>query len=64
MGERPAAIAEHIRQERAQLGEDISELRGRVKDSVNWRKRAQQKPLAAIGVAFLGGFLLFALLRR
>jgi hypothetical protein len=37
MGEKTDEIEQHIREQRRELGQNISELQQKVKDTVNWR---------------------------
>jgi hypothetical protein len=64
MGERPDAIAEHIRKERQELSDDIRELEIDVRNAADWRTQVKKRPFAAMLIGVLGGMLLFAILRR
>jgi hypothetical protein len=64
MGERADALELHIRQERQELEENIQELEGVVKGAVDWRVQTRQRPLAMMLLAFAGGVVLAAILRR
>ena len=58
MGEKPDQIERHIYDERNQLGEDIHELRQKVRTAVDWRAQVNQRPWIMVGAAFGGGLLL------
>ncbi len=62
MGEKTAEIERHIREQRRELGQNISELQQKVKDTVNWRTQFEQHPVAMLGIALGGGLLLSAIL--
>jgi hypothetical protein len=64
MGERADAIASHIREERAELGENIRELDSALKRTFSWHTQVQERPFALVGAAFLGGALLSRLVRK
>ena len=57
-----AEIERHIREQRHELGQNISELQRKVKDKLNWRMQFEQHPMAMIGVALGGGLLLSGIL--
>jgi predicted dienelactone hydrolase len=62
MGEKTDEIERHIREQRRELGQNISELQQKVKDTVNWRAQFEQHPVAMIGIALGGGLLLSGIL--
>jgi hypothetical protein len=62
MGEESRQIASDIDRQRRQLADNVGELEGRVKDSVNWRVQMQQRPMTMVGIAFGGGILLSTLM--
>ena len=62
MGEKPDQIERHIRNQRAELTENISELEEKVKGAFDWRTQFQERPAAVLGAAFVGGAILAALL--
>jgi hypothetical protein len=62
MGETSYQVERHIRETRNNLGENISELEHRVKDSLNWRSQFEKRPMAMIALAFGGGALVSVLL--
>jgi hypothetical protein len=62
MGETSYQVERHIRETRNNLGENISELEDRVKDSLNWRSQFEKRPMAMIALAFGGGAMVSAIL--
>jgi len=64
MGEKSDQLERHIREERNELSQHISELHQKVKSAVDWRVQFNERPLVMIGLAFGGGILLSALLGR
>jgi hypothetical protein len=62
MGEKTDEIERHIREQRRELGQNISELQQKVKDTVNWRAQFEQHPVAMLGIALGGGLLLSGIL--
>jgi hypothetical protein len=62
MGEKSDQLERHIRDERNELGQHISELRQKVKSAVDWRVQFKERPMTMIGLAFGGGILLSAFL--
>ena len=64
MGERADAIASHIREERAELGENIRELDSALRHTFSWRTQVRERPFTLVGAAFLGGALLSRLVRK
>ena len=62
MGDRTNEIERHIEEQRYELSENVSELRNKVKNAVDWRAQFEERPLALIGLAFGGGVLLSAVL--
>jgi len=61
MGEKPDQIERHIRHQRSELEENISELEEKVKSAFDWRTQFEERPAIMLGAAFLGGALLSAL---
>lgn len=57
-------LAAHIESTRRELGNNLEELEGKVKDATNWRVQFQRHPMMLIGVAFAGGVLLSAIFGR
>jgi hypothetical protein len=64
MGQTPAEIERHIRQERADLASNLGQIEQRAKDAVDWRLHFQKSPLTMIGVAVGAGMLLAAVTAR
>ncbi|GAC1626430.1 MAG: hypothetical protein PVS2B2_08350 [Candidatus Acidiferrum sp.] len=62
MGDKSDQIERYIREQRNELGENISELQEKVKDAVDWRVQFEDRPMTMIGLAFGSGLLLSALL--
>ena len=62
MGEKPDQIERHIRHQRSELEENISELEEKVKSAFDWRTQFEERPAIMLGAAFLGGALLSALM--
>ncbi len=62
MGEKTDEIERHIREQRRELGQNISELQQKVKDTLNWRTQFEQHPIAMFGMALGGGLLLSGIL--
>jgi len=62
MGEKPDQIERHIRHQRSELEENISELEEKVKSAFDWRTQFEERPAIMLGAAFVGGALLSALL--
>src|ERR1700682_1846005 len=62
MGEKSDQIERHIQQTRNELGENINERDDKVKHAVDWRAQCQERPMALMGAAFVGGMLLSALI--
>lgn len=60
MDERPEQIEDHIRSTQRELGSNLQELEGKVKDATNWRVQFERHPVALLGIAFAGGLLLSA----
>jgi hypothetical protein len=61
MGEKTDEIEQHIREQRRELGRNIGELQQKVKDTVDWKAQFEQHPMAMLGIALGGGFLLSGL---
>ncbi|HXM97805.1 MAG TPA: DUF3618 domain-containing protein [Candidatus Dormibacteraeota bacterium] len=62
MGNQSDEIERHIEAQRSELGENLGELKDKVKNAVDWRAQFEERPLAMMGLAFGGGVLLSALL--
>jgi hypothetical protein len=62
MGEKPDQIERHIRHQRSELEDNISELEEKVKSAFDWRTQFQERPAIMLGAAFVGGALVSALL--
>jgi hypothetical protein len=62
MGEKTDEIEQHIREQRRELGHNLSELQQKVQDTVNWRTQFEEHPMAMLGIAMGGGLLLSAIL--
>jgi hypothetical protein len=62
MGNQSDEIERHIEAQRSELGENLGELKDKVKSAVDWRAQFEERPLAMMGLAFGGGVLLSALL--
>ena len=60
MGERSDEIARQIERTRGDLGANLQELEGMVKDFTDWHSQFQKHPLIFIGTAFCVGILLSA----
>ena len=58
MGEKTDEIERHIREQRDELGQNISELQRKVKNTLDWRVQFEQHPMAMLGIALGGGLLL------
>ena len=57
MGETTDQIERHINDQRHELGDNIHELRHKVKDAVDWRVQTQERPWTMVGLAFGVGLL-------
>jgi hypothetical protein len=62
MGEKSNQITRDIEEQRAQLGSNLEELEGKVKDIADWRQQFQNSPLTMMGLALGGGILLSSVL--
>ena len=62
MGEKADLIERHIQQQRGEFGNNVLELKQKVRRSVDWRAQVEERPWAMIGLAFGGGLLLSVLL--
>lgn len=58
MGERTEQLKDQIESQREELGENLHQLEHKVKDTMDWRAQFEQRPMAGLGIAFAGGFLL------
>jgi hypothetical protein len=64
MGEGTSEIAEHIAEQRYELGQNLNELQHKVQNALDWKRRVARRPFYALGLAFAGGSLLAAITRR
>ena len=62
MGEKADLIERHIEQQRSEFGDNIIELKNKVRRSVDWRAQVEERPLTMLGLAFGAGLLLSVLL--
>lgn len=62
MGEKADLIERHIQQQRGEFGDNVLELKQKVRRSVDWRAQVEERPLTMLGLAFGGGVLLSVLL--
>jgi len=62
MGEKPDQIERHIRHQRSELEDNISELEEKVKSAFDWRTQFQERPAIMLGAAFVGGAVVASLL--
>jgi hypothetical protein len=62
MGEKADLIERHIQQQRGEFGNNVLELKQKVRRSVDWRAQVDERPLTMIGLAFAGGVFLSVLL--
>ncbi len=58
MAERPDEIKRRIERHRERLGENLEILQNEVVRAKNWKTWVERKPLAALGLAFVGGLWL------
>jgi hypothetical protein len=61
MGERSDQIERQIQDTRNSLDENLGELEGRVKSSIDWRVQVSERPGTMLALAFAGGVVLSAL---
>ena len=61
MGEKTDQIELYIAEQRVELGDNINDLRQKVKDTFDWRVQFERNPMAMVAVAVGGGLLLSAL---
>ncbi len=57
------SLEREIEQEKRELRYNVTALKERARDSVDWRVQTQRHPLAMLGLAAAGGLLLAAALR-
>ena len=57
-------IKDYIDAKRGSLERDLHEIEQRVRKAVDWREWFDRKPLAVLGAATAGGFVLSLLMRR
>jgi len=62
MGEKADRIEQHIQQQRHEFGDNVMELKQKVRRSFDWRAQVEERPLTMVGLAFGGGMVLSALL--
>jgi hypothetical protein len=62
MGETTEQIKDEIETQRQELGENLHNLEDKVKETMDWRSQFEQRPMAGMGIAFAGGFLLSMML--
>jgi hypothetical protein len=62
VGETADQIRDQIEAERQELGDNLEHLERKVRDTVNWRTQYDQHPMAMVGAAFAGGFVLSMML--
>lgn len=62
MGETANQIELEIAQKRTELGDNLIELRKKVKAAVDWRSQVSERPVTMLALAFGGGIVLSALL--
>ena len=62
MGEKADRIEQHIQQQRHEFGDNVMELKQKVRRSFDWRAQVDERPMMMVGLAFGGGLLLSALL--
>lgn len=62
MGETTEQIRDEIETQRQELGENLHQLEDKVKETMDWRAQFEQRPMAGMGIAFAGGFLLSMML--
>jgi hypothetical protein len=53
---------DEIQQQRQELGDNLQQLENKVRDTVDWRVQFSERPMAGLGIAFAGGFLLSMLM--
>jgi hypothetical protein len=58
MGATSEQIARHIGDQRNELRENVSELKQRAAESMDWRTQVNTRPATMVGLAFGGGVLL------
>lgn len=56
--ERVLRIRESMIESRQQIAESLDQIRGEVRDAVDWRSAVDEHPAAAVGIAFGVGFIL------
>jgi hypothetical protein len=62
MGEKSDQIEQQINRTRNDLSENFSELKHRVRTTLDWRAQFEERPMTMMAVAFGGGLLLSAIL--
>ena len=63
-GETLEQIEKQIDAKRNQLGENLNELEGKLRDVMDWRVQFDAHPLPLLGIAFGAGLLLASMVRR
>jgi hypothetical protein len=64
MGKDTTEIEFHIQQTRAKLADNMQELENRVRSATDMRRQFARRPFTFAGLAFGGGMLLAAVIRR
>ena len=57
MGEEASQLENHIEEQRSLLERNIREIESKAAQATDWRTAYRSRPLAAIGLAFTGGFI-------
>lgn len=63
-GETLDQIEKHIDATRNQLGNNLNELEGKLREAMDWRVQFEARPLPLLGVAFGAGLFLAAMVRK
>jgi len=63
-GETLEQIEKHIDATRGQLGDNLNELEGKLREVVDWRVQFDAHPLPLLGLALGAGLLLASMVRR
>ena len=64
MEQTTAEVTREMEDARQELDQDLAELTVRAKSAVDWREQVGKRPMAALGAALVGGFLLAGVTRR
>lgn len=62
MGDNAEQVERHIEERRNNLTNDLSELKRKAKEAVDWRAQMDQRPGTMLGIAFGAGIILSAIL--